>query len=105
MRPAGLAREAQAASEPPPASATWLRASAGQWQRQVFIHGLTTQPQFNGRVAWVNITDWDTVVNAEADPQLLSVELDNSTQRLSVRADRLCVVHPSCVPNSLAMHW
>jgi hypothetical protein len=61
-----------------------------------------TQPEYNGRVAWVNIADWDAAVLAEAGPSVLSVELDNTTQRLSVRADRLCVVHPQLRPKPLS---
>jgi hypothetical protein len=68
----------------------------------VFIHGVETQPEYNGRVAWVNIADWNAAVQAEAGPTVLSVELDNSTQRLSVRADRLCVVHPQLRPKPIS---
>jgi hypothetical protein len=92
----------QGLPEPQSVSSIWLRSGAGQWQRQVFIHGLESQPEYNGRVAWVIIADWDAAVLAEAGPSVLSVELDNTTQRLSVRADRLSVVHPQLRPKPLS---
>ena len=100
--PALEASEHQGPSEPITASSTWLRSSSGQWQRQVFIQGLVDRPEYNGRVAWVTVADWDRALQAEADPPALSVELDNSTQRLFVRADCLCVVHPQLRPKPLS---
>ncbi len=52
-------------------------------------------------MAWANITDWDAAVHAEAGLSLLSVELDNSTLQISIRADYLCVVHPQLCPKPI----
>ena len=61
-------------SRGPPHGFARAQGSGNAKTGQVFIHGVETHPEYNGRVAWVNIADWDAAVQAEAGPTVLSVE-------------------------------
>ena len=56
------------------------------------LNQLTTHPQYNGQVGWV---DNHTLEAVEGDkPQLMVVTLDEKDHRLHVSADHLFLVSP-----------
>ena len=70
----------------------WLRAHNGVWQRQVVLQNLSSAPQYNGCVGWVDHSHLESA--AGQTPRLLVVQLTEPARTVQVSSAHVFAVGP-----------